>query len=88
MKITKYVLPLLAWNVFQIIVDIHSSSVNVCMFNQSHGHWLFSNSLSAIITMALKLKEEFEIALSITNLMENDMSMNLELPMFSSNIKK
>ncbi len=81
-------LPLLAWDVFQIIVDLHSFSVNACMFNQSHGHGLFSNSLYAIITMALKLKEEFGMALFITNLMEDDMSMNLELPMFSSNIKK
>ncbi len=72
MKITKYVLTLLTWDVFQIIVDIHSLNVNACMFNQSHGHWLFSNSLYAIITMALKLKEKFGMALSITNLMEDE----------------
>jgi hypothetical protein len=38
--------------------------------------------------MALKLKEEFGMSLSITNFMEDGMSMNLELPTFSSNIKK
>jgi len=38
--------------------------------------------------MALKLKEEFGMSLSISNFMEDGMSMNLELPMFSSNIKK
>jgi len=38
--------------------------------------------------MALKLKEEFGMALYITNLMEDDMSMNLELPMFSSNVRE
>lgn len=38
--------------------------------------------------MALKLKEEFGMLLFITNLMEDDMSMNLELPVFSSNIQK
>ncbi len=48
------------------------------MFKQSHGHWLFSNSLYVIITMALKLKEEFDMALFVTNLMEDDMSMNSE----------
>jgi hypothetical protein len=38
--------------------------------------------------MALKLKEEFGMTLSITNLMEDDMSMNLELAMFSSNVRE
>jgi hypothetical protein len=35
--------------------------VNACVLNQSHEHWLFFDVLHVTITMALKLKKEFEI---------------------------
>jgi hypothetical protein len=39
--------------------------VNAYMLNQSRGHWLLSNALNVIITMSLKLKEEFGILLNL-----------------------
>jgi hypothetical protein len=44
-------------HVYQIIVDILFLVVTVCVFNQSHGHWLLSSALNATITMTLKLKD-------------------------------
>jgi hypothetical protein len=38
--------------------------------------------------MALKLKKEFEIALSMNNMMEDEYGVALELSIFASNIKK
>ncbi len=38
--------------------------------------------------MAFKLKKEYGMASSMVNLMEDDMDMDLELFMFSCNIKQ
>jgi hypothetical protein len=86
-RIIGHVPSFLIWDVFQIIVDILSLIVNVCVFNQSHVHWLFSYALYARITMELKLKEEHAMASSMANLMEDDIAMVLELSMFVVNIK-
>jgi hypothetical protein len=48
----------------------------------------FFDVLHVTITMALKLKEEFEIPPFMTNLMEDDMALVLELSTFASNIRK
>jgi hypothetical protein len=39
-----------------------------CVFNQSHGHLLFSNALHVTITMALELKEKSKMTPSMVNL--------------------
>jgi hypothetical protein len=49
--------------------------VNACVLNRSHEHWLFFYALHITITMALKLKEEFEIPLFMANLMEDDTAL-------------
>jgi hypothetical protein len=86
-RIIGHVPSFLIWDVFQIIVDSLSLIVNVCVFNQSHVHWLFSYALYARITMELKLKEEHAMASCMANLMEDDITMVLELFMFVVNIK-
>jgi hypothetical protein len=62
--------------------------VNAFVLNRSHEHWLFFDVLHVTITMALKLKEEFEIPPFMANLMEDDMALTLELSMLTSNIRK
>jgi len=42
--------------------------VNAYVFNQSHGHLLFSNALHVTITMALELKEKSKMAPFMVNL--------------------
>ncbi len=61
MRIIGCVPSLLTWEVTQIIVYIFFLVVNACVLNQSHEHWLFFDVLHVTITMALKLKKEFEI---------------------------
>jgi hypothetical protein len=34
------------WDVSQIIIDIFSQIINVCVFNQSYGHWLFFDAFA------------------------------------------
>jgi hypothetical protein len=72
---------------FKIVVDILSPIVSACVFNQSRWHWLLYDALHVAITMALKPKE-YKMAPSMANLMEDDMSMALEVSMFVSNVKK
>jgi hypothetical protein len=57
MSIISHVPPLSAWNVSQIIFDITFLVVNVCVFDQSCGHWLLFDALCATITMTLKPKK-------------------------------
>ncbi len=87
MRIIGRVPSFLIWDVFQIIVDILSLIVYVCVFNQSHVNWLFFYALYARFTMELKLKEKHAMASSMANLMEDDIAMVLELSMFVVNIK-
>ncbi len=58
------------------------------MFNQFHGHWLFFDALHAKIIMALKLNKEYGMTPSMTNLMEDDIVVGLELSMLTFNIRK
>ncbi len=88
MKIIGRVCPPLTCHIYEIIVDILFSVVNVCVLNQSHGHWLLFDALHVTITMTLKLKEDFLIAPSMENLMEDGFGVDLELYMIASNIKK
>jgi hypothetical protein len=61
-----------------MIIDIFFSVVNVCVLNQSHGHWLLFDALHVTITMTLKLKEFFKIEPSMDNLMEDGFGVALE----------
>jgi uncharacterized membrane protein len=87
MKITKCVPLPLIWDVLKIVVDILSPIVSACVFNQSCWHWLSYDALHVAITMALKLKE-FKMTPSMANLMEDDMSMALEVSMFVFSVRK
>ncbi len=51
MRITDCVPPPLTWHIFQIIVDVLSSIVSVCVLNQSCGHWLLFDALNVTITL-------------------------------------
>jgi hypothetical protein len=87
-KITSFVPPLLTWHLSHlIIIDVLSLVVSACVLNQSYGHWLTFNVLHAIINMTLKFKEEYGIAFSMNNLMEDGFGVVLELSMFTCNIK-
>jgi len=70
----------------QIIVDVLFLVVSVYVLNQSHGHWFFFNVLHILITMTLKLIEEFRI--STGTLMDDDYVVVLELSFLTFNIKK
>jgi DNA-binding Xre family transcriptional regulator len=87
MKLDKFVM-ILIWDVSQIIIDILSFVMRACVLNQSHGHWLFFDALHAKIIMALKLKEDYGMTPSMTNLMEDDIVVGLELSMLTFNIRK
>jgi len=76
----------LTWHTSQIIVDVFFIVLNVCVSNQSHGHWLFFNVLHILITMTLKLIEEFRF--SIGTLMDDDYVDILVLSFLTFNIKK
>jgi hypothetical protein len=62
--------------------------VNACVLNRSHEHWLFFYALHVTITMALKLKEEFEMPPILANLMDDDMALALELSTLASDVRK
>jgi hypothetical protein len=80
--------PPLTWHIFQIIVDVLSLVVSTCVFNQSKGHWLLSDSLNSTISICFKLIKEFGISISFDNVMEDESIIALELNFLSSNIKK
>ncbi len=86
MKIPSHVPLALTWHRSQIIIDVLSWIVNVCVLNPISWAWLLSNVLHATITMTLKFKEKFGITPSMDNLMEDDYS--LELSMLASKIRK
>ncbi len=88
MKIIGCVCPPLTWDISQIIINILFLVVIVCVLNQSYGHWLLFHVLHVAITMTLKLKEEFLIAPSMDNLIEDSFGVALELYMITLNIKK
>jgi hypothetical protein len=60
MKVIDHVLPPLTWHIFQIMIDVLFSVVNVYVLNQSCGHYLLFDALNVTIVMSLKLKEESE----------------------------
>jgi hypothetical protein len=60
----------------------------VCVFNQSHGHWLLNDAFHFIDLMSLKLKEENEIVPSFEILMEDDSIIVDELALLVFNIRK
>jgi hypothetical protein len=51
-------------------------------------HWLFFDALHAKIIMALKLNKKYGMTPSMTNLMEDDIVVGLELSMLIFNIRK
>jgi hypothetical protein len=61
---TTLVFPPLTWHISQIIIDVISLVMFICVFNQSRGQWVFSDALNFAISTCLKLKEEFEISSS------------------------
>jgi hypothetical protein len=60
-------------------MDCLSPIVFFCVFNQSCGHWLFSDALHFVISLSLKLKEENQVVLSFESLMEEDLVTSDEL---------
>jgi hypothetical protein len=62
--------------------------VYICVFNQSKGHWLLSDSLNFTISICLKLIKEYGISISFDNVMEDESIVTLELGFLSSNIQK
>jgi hypothetical protein len=71
---------------FNSLLIIFSSFVNVCVLNQSCGHWLLSSVLHVWFIVALKLKAKFGLTPSMVDSIEDDMVVTLELSMFASNI--
>jgi hypothetical protein len=51
-------LPLLTWQIYQIIVDYLSPIVIACVLNESSGHCLLTDALNYVISLSLKLKED------------------------------
>jgi hypothetical protein len=72
----------------QIIVDVLSSVITVCVLNQYCGHWLLFDVLNAIITMSLKLKEEFVISSNLQDLIDDDFVVAQELSLFASSTRR
>jgi hypothetical protein len=87
-RIIGQVFPPLTWQISQTIVDCLSLVIYVCVFNQSHGHWLLSDVLHSAISMSLKLKEENQILPSFESLMDDDSIVSVELSLLASNIRK
>jgi hypothetical protein len=58
------------------------------VLNQSHGHWILSGALNVIITMSLKLIEEYRISLNLQDSNDDDSIVAQELSLFTSNIKR
>ncbi len=71
---------------FNSLLIFFSSFVNVCVFNQSCGHWLLSNALHASFIMALKQKTKIGMTPCMVNSIEDDIVVTLELSMLTSNI--
>jgi hypothetical protein len=68
--------PPLTW---QILSNYYRLSFSNCLFgvfNQSCGHWLYSDALHFVISMNIKLKEENQVVLSFESLMEKLLLMN------------
>jgi hypothetical protein len=63
-----------------------SSIIISYVYNQFRGHWLLSDVVNFAIMISYKLKEQFEIALTLYQLMDDDFDAVLE--MFTFNIKK
>ncbi len=82
------VLPPLTWHISQIIIDVLSSIINVCVLNQYHWHWLLFYALNATITMSLKFKEDFGISFNLQDLIVDYSHVVLKLLLFASNIKR
>jgi len=80
--------PPLTRHISQIIVDVISLIVSICVLNQSKGHWLqLNDALNFNISICLKLKEETNLV-SFDNFMERGFIITLELVFLNSNIKK
>jgi len=58
------------------------------VLNQYCGHWLLFDVLNAIITISLKLKEEFEISSNLQDLIDDDFVVAQELSLFASSIRR
>jgi hypothetical protein len=69
-------------------MDCLSLIVFFCVFNQSCGHWLFSDALHFVISMSLKLNEENQVVFSFERLMEKYLVIVDELALLVSNIRK
>jgi hypothetical protein len=80
--------PPLTWHICQTIVNYLSPFVNVCVFNQSRGHWLLNDAFNFAMFISLKLKVNHKNAFSFQTLVEEDSSMALELICLTSNIRK
>ncbi len=66
-----------------------SHVVNVCILNQSKGHWLLNDALNIAISMSLKLKEEMNhLPLLDAWIDDDDFDLNIVLETFTKNIEK
>jgi hypothetical protein len=87
-KVICRVLPLLTWQICQIIVNCLFPIVLACVLNELDGHWLLGDALHFTISMNLRLKEENQIVLSIETLMDDDSIIVDELVLVAFNIRR
>ncbi len=69
-------------------MDYLSPIVSAYVFNQFHGHWLFSDALHSAISKSLKLKEENKIIPSFESLIEDYSIIYNELSLLAFNIRR
>jgi hypothetical protein len=83
------VLPLLSWNVVQIVIDNFFPIVSACVFNQSHKHWLLNDALNATIITTLKFQGDIMICVVLYIMIDDDKGgYNIKLLEFFVNIKQ
>jgi hypothetical protein len=82
------VLPLLSWNVVQIVINNFSPIVFACVFNQSHKHWLLNDALNATIITTLKFQGDIMNCVVSGIMIDDDKGgYDIKLLEFFANIK-
>jgi hypothetical protein len=65
-----------------MIVDCIFHVLTTCVVKYVHWHWLVNDAWYYTINMNLKDMEKVAFPLSIENLMEDDLAINVELALF------
>jgi hypothetical protein len=80
--------PPLTWHISKVLIEVFFPVVNVCVMNQSRGHWLLLDALFVAITMTCKFRKEAETNLFVDGLMEKHVVIGVELDFLASNLKR